>query len=476
MKMAPHKALFICLSTLLASSIFVLQNADYYATRCQESAIPYAPELSAWLMTAAEYSGLAELNTAQRNWLDKWLALATGEQPPSQEPAPESEPPVVDADPIHTPDPLPQEPIKPAEKEPIVDSESTAERTPDSPSNQSPITYPQPLTEDALNPLDFAHPLPFPTPAPEPPPAPIIKDIIEDVQGPTPAPVGESVSLPENTEEPPASTDEPQQIQDEPSSPSEPPAPVQPTPAVRCKIMMLGDSMMEDLGPRTHRFLRNRKGLKFILSAKFSTGLCRPDFFDWPAHMREAVAEHKPDIVIVFIGANDGQPIKHHDAFTPTGGQAWRDTYGEKMKEIVDIAHANGAKVIWVGLPSIGGRYAKLLAETSKTQIEKCQEMGISYIDTRPTLSDNDGNFQTFCKGSDGKIIRLRRPDKTHLTPEGNKLIIDQLLPLLEKHLQEFSAAHPELCLTPEETHKMGPAPLAVTIKYKPINRKRKKK
>ena len=478
MKPQLPQALSLCLATLVVGSAYVLQNAEHYAGKLKDEDFPYADQVAHWLTIAAEYTGFTEFNQAQRSWLDKWIALGGGieetdaepeeeedtdSQPnPQQEPAPEPAPAPAEPkeEPLPTPEedtdphPTTEQPTPPPGVAPLLDTTFyPLDSTPQQDTDETP------QEEPTITPDIDEQPEPTPTPAPT----------VDDVSEPTPAPTTE----PEPTTE---------QTLDTPIAPEiqlpvpEQTVPTTPAPPVRCKIMMMGDSMMEDLGPRTHRRMRQRKGLNFILSAKYSTGLCRPDFFDWPAHMREAIAEHKPNILVVFIGANDGQPIKHNGAFTPTGGQPWRDCYGAKMQEIVDIAHAHGTKVIWVGLPDIGGRYSKLLAETSVAQQEYCTRTGIPFIDTRPTLSDENGEFQAFRKDKNGKIVRLRRPDKTHLTPEGNNLLIDQLMPELEKHLHAFSAEHPELCLSEEEAQKMGPATLSVTVKYVPSSRKRRKK
>lgn len=490
MKPQLPQAFKICLSTLVVGGIYVLQNADTYAGKLKDEGTPYAIKAADWLTVVAEYAGLTEYNQAQRDWLDKWIALGSGEAPEeyadevepeiAEEPSPEPEQEPTP----EPPPPTPQPPPPPAQPLPVADiMEESDDETDPLPAvgynEAEPSTLP--LFDDSPLTTDKAEPLPWPPPPTTAEHTPSAPGTEGDIEQPTPPPS----PLVEDVSEPPPAPEQPSQPQlvvEDPPAPAEPAkeevdtSVVKQAPPVRCKIMMMGDSLMEDLGPRTHRLMRHRKGLRFILSAKYSTGLCRPDFFDWPGHMRDAIEEHKPDILVVFIGANDGQPIKHNGSFTPTGGQVWRDTYAMKMQEIVDLAQNNGAKVIWVGLPAIGGRYSRLLAETSKAQEEYCTRTGIPFIDTKLTLSDENGDFLAFRKEKDGKIVRLRRADKTHLTPEGNRVVIDQLMPVLEKHLVEFSANHPEQCLTEEEVKKAGPAPLAVTVKYVPSTKKKRKK
>lgn len=238
---------------------------------------------------------------------------------------------------------------------------------------------------------------------------------------------------------------------------------------VHCRIMLLGDSLMEDLGPAMHRSLRHRKGLHFILTAKYSTGLTRPEYFNWPENMENAVVATRPDIIVFFIGANDGMPIKKDGRTVyPNSGEAWRAAYRTKMDELFEIGRRYNCEMIWVGLPPMGSRYAGILAETAQAQRDGCNEQGIRFVDTIPILGDENGKFRTYMTDSRGKTIRLRARDKEHLSPVGNKLVIEQLLPILEQSIAEFRNKHPEKRLSEEELARPGRAPLDITIKYAP--------
>ena len=247
--------------------------------------------------------------------------------------------------------------------------------------------------------------------------------------------------------------------------------PLTQAPPMRYRIMMVGDSLMEDLGPRTHRAMKHRKGLEFVVSAKFSTGLCRPDFFDWPAHMREVIAKRKPDLVIFFIGANDGLSVKEGKKLTPPGGENWRAAYARKMDELVTIARGAGAEIIWVEMPAIGGRYNKLLHETQKAQREYCESHGLISLRTDPLLSGEWGKFTPFGTYR-GKTVRLRTKDDTHLTPEGNKKVLEELMPIIEQRLIAFYLSHPERRLSEKELAKIKSVPAIYTCQYTPPKKK----
>lgn len=293
----------------------------------------------------------------------------------------------------------------------------------------------------------------------------------EKNEGPTmPQPAQNETPAPTATPEQPspAPTTQPESCDNQEISPADLCRENESSP-VHCRIMLLGDSLMEDLGPLTHRALRHRKGLHFILTAKYSTGLTRPEYFNWPENMENAVAATNPDIIIFFIGANDGMPIrKDGRTVYPNSGAAWRAAYRDKMNELIEIGQRYNCEMIWIGLPPMGSRYAGILAQTAQAQRDGCTEKGIRFIDTTPILGDENGQFRTYMTDSSGKTIRLRARDKEHLSPVGNKLIIEQLLPILEQSIAEFRKKHPEKRLSEEESAGPGRAPLDITIKYAP--------
>ena len=241
--------------------------------------------------------------------------------------------------------------------------------------------------------------------------------------------------------------------------------PMQDTPPMRCRVMLVGDSLMEDLGPMICRRMNTRKGMDFVVSAKFSTGLCRPDRFNWADHLREQVAKRPPDLVVFFMGANDGMPIREGRRYVPTGGREWKEAYMRRIDELVTIARGSGADVIWVEMPAVGGSYNKLLHDNQMAQREYCETHGVTTMRTDPLFSDEWGKFEPFGTYK-GKTVRLRTKDLTHMTTAGNNKLLDHLMPIIEQRLMAFYSAHPERHLTPEQVARIRKVPVVYTCKY----------
>ena len=52
------------------------------------------------------------------------------------------------------------------------------------------------------------------------------------------------------------------------------------------------------------------KLIKPMLDYHISTGLVRPDFFNWPAQIKSQAKGFKPSAVAAMFGANDNQPLQ----------------------------------------------------------------------------------------------------------------------------------------------------------------------
>ena len=115
-------------------------------------------------------------------------------------------------------------------------------------------------------------------------------------------------------------------------------------------MLLVGDSMMmEGFGPVLQRTLRKRPDLDVVREGKYSTGLSRQDYFDWPAQLEKLVGKYNPDMVVICMGANDPQDIidetrKRHHA----DSESWKTIYRSRAERLLAVATAKGAKAVSV--------------------------------------------------------------------------------------------------------------------------------
>ena len=75
------------------------------------------------------------------------------------------------------------------------------------------------------------------------------------------------------------------------------------------RLYIIGDSMAQVFGSSLENLAEETRFIKAKLDYKVSSGLSRPDFFDWPQRMIDQIVEFDPDATAVLFGANDGQNV-----------------------------------------------------------------------------------------------------------------------------------------------------------------------
>lgn len=206
----------------------------------------------------------------------------------------------------------------------------------------------------------------------------------------------------------------------------------------RYKVLLVGDSFMEDITLAIMRNYYNKDpNVQFISVAKHSTGLCVSTNWNWPKKLEEFMQKHKPDVVLFFLGANDLQNIFDGERRYSFTSAEWKKKYVEIAENMIDIARKGNAVPIWIGLPIMSEVYAKWVPLISELQHKACTNRNIEYVDTVPTLADENGQYQVFMKTPSGEMVRIRKADKYHVEYAGSLMIIEQVVPSIKKCILE---------------------------------------
>ena len=215
-----------------------------------------------------------------------------------------------------------------------------------------------------------------------------------------------------------------------------------PIPQHKPRVLLVGDSMMmEGFGPVLQRTLRKRPDIEVIREGRYSTGLSRRDYFDWPAHLKQLVERDDPDLVIICMGANDPQDIidenkKRHHA----DSASWKEVYRSRAEQLLNIATSRGSRVIWAGLPIMSKEpYSTRIRRLSNLQKEACEKFPQQaiFVDTKAALADSSGKYMTFMTDEKGRHVRLRYKDMVHVTEDGGRLLTARLLPFIDRQLAQ---------------------------------------
>jgi hypothetical protein len=191
-----------------------------------------------------------------------------------------------------------------------------------------------------------------------------------------------------------------------------------------CKVLVIGDSLGQNLGYGLLGQLRNKPGLTVTMKAKASTGLSNAWFYNWHVNQAAFIKTYKPNLVIVLMGANDRQNFVVNGKIQTFGNLDWQKTYQTNVTMLASAATASGAYVVWVGLPIMKPyNYAK-----GETLIDKLiaaavpKTTGAQYIPLRELTADASGKYQQSAI-INGKYQVFRGGDGIHFSSVGQEVI-----------------------------------------------------
>ena len=127
-------------------------------------------------------------------------------------------------------------------------------------------------------------------------------------------------------------------------------SPLRPDAHAQLRVLVLGDSLGIDLGDALVPDLLGTGVVHATLDGQVGTGLTRPDYYDWPTELATDLPVDKPQVVVIMIGANDGQDFLGPPD-VPYGTAQWNAMYAARVSSFMAEASSEGAQVLWVGMP-----------------------------------------------------------------------------------------------------------------------------
>ncbi|WP_300154940.1 DUF459 domain-containing protein [Solidesulfovibrio sp.] len=210
-----------------------------------------------------------------------------------------------------------------------------------------------------------------------------------------------------------------------PRQPEKTPTPVMAT-AGR-SVLVAGDSLSIFLADALRPLLAGRPGTAFFAKGKVSSGLARPDFFNWEREMAAAATTARPDVVVIMIATNDNQTLTRPDGGKVAFGRpGWDAEYARRVRRLVELARQGNpqARIYWIGAPVMAD--PKLNADVAAINGVIARQIdalaGCRFVDVRRTLADAGGNYAKSLPAPGGPRA-TRTADGVHLTPYGAKLL-----------------------------------------------------
>jgi uncharacterized protein len=197
-----------------------------------------------------------------------------------------------------------------------------------------------------------------------------------------------------------------------------------PTQADPLRVLEIGDSLGEDLGFQMQNDLGATGVADLAMDSQGDTGLANQGYYDWPTELQTDIESSHPEIVVIFLGANDGQGFLVNGAAADFGSPPWITAYTSRVDQMLQECHQAGARVVWVGMPPM--QDATLNSEIQQIdaifQQQVAKYSGSVFMSSAPVLAPG-GEFTPDITTSSGETETIRTPDGVHLTAAGAELL-----------------------------------------------------
>jgi hypothetical protein len=211
------------------------------------------------------------------------------------------------------------------------------------------------------------------------------------------------------------------------------------------RMLIVGDSMIAGgLGLFLERDFRKHPDFLPQRRGKSSSGLARPDFFNWFKEAERLAREFQPSASIVMFGGNDvqglymgkGEWIRWHEP-------GWRDEYARRVSAFCDVIAPSKERIFWIGMPVMRPEKFHKRVQRVNTifRAEMAIRPGATFIDTWTALADEDGEYAdriAVDPSAADKTVRVRAGDGIHLSRAGAEFLADFVR---RSVLQAFEAA-----------------------------------
>jgi hypothetical protein len=223
-----------------------------------------------------------------------------------------------------------------------------------------------------------------------------------------------------------------------------------PTPEHPAKVYVVGDSDAGTFGPYLETLLDGTRVADTELNYQVSSGLARPDFFNWPEELARTLPEVDPEIVVFTFGGNDSQGLSlpqeelEWAVGDPVANEAeWTEEYQRRAGEVMDLLLEDDRAVIWVGIPNDDNPEvtAKLAIQDRAVKAAAAERPDIVFVDTWSRFSGRDGGWAEFVvdpRDKQGKDVRA--DDGFHLNENGAEILAIDIAVEVQEVLRELGA------------------------------------
>jgi lysophospholipase L1-like esterase len=190
--------------------------------------------------------------------------------------------------------------------------------------------------------------------------------------------------------------------------------------ASRLSVLATGDSMIQVLDEDLRRRLAARGPITLSSDAHISTGISKPFMLDWPAHAAATARSIRPDVSVVFLGANDGFPIGDANCCNAV----WQARYAARATRMMrSYARGGAGTVYWLLLPIPRRKdFQPIYTAVNRAVIRAAARFpGVVHVVDLRAVFTPGGRFRQTMRWH-GHTVSVRQSDGVHLSVAGAKI------------------------------------------------------
>lgn len=198
-------------------------------------------------------------------------------------------------------------------------------------------------------------------------------------------------------------------------------------------VLVTGDSLSTPLDLEVARRLAGR-GVKVLRDPHLGTGISKTALVDWGKLSTQQTRNDRADAVIVFIGANEGFPMRG-----PSGapvaccGAAWAAIYANRARQMMNTYRRGGrTRVYWITVPTAREAARAKIGRVVNAAVEVAAQPWrdqVSIVDTVPIFTPGARYRDAMPVG--GRQTIVRESDGIHLNEAGAGLLAQRMVALL---------------------------------------------
>jgi uncharacterized protein len=189
------------------------------------------------------------------------------------------------------------------------------------------------------------------------------------------------------------------------------------------RLWIAGDSMVEIQFAMALEDVANGTELVEVVGVDFDrgSGLSRPDYIDWPARLAETSRTEDIEVMVIYFGGNDAQPLQIDGVVREPEDPEWQDEYRSRVADLMDQLNDAGHHVFWMGMPiprsdRMVVRFG-ILNEIYSS--EAATRDGVSFVDVWDLFAGPDGTYAQYLEDDNGEVRQMRLDDGIHFSTWG---------------------------------------------------------